>query len=645
MPSSVETKSPPEHPEGLLGAPRGGVGEEVEHRGVRPSDEVGPLQRADPCRSPSSAAYDAEPRLGQDVAHAVEFDDRVVDVGADGEREVRRQRPRCGRPRQDPLAGLEFEPDRERRVLTIVVHVVHPGLGVAERRLAAPAVGEHAEALVDEALVPQRLERPHDALHVGEVEGLVVVVEVDPARLAGHVVAPLVGVLQHARPAGIVELVDPELGDRGMAGDAEFLFGLDLGRQAVAVPAEAALDPPPAHRLVARDGVLDEAGQQVAVVRQPVGERRAVVEDELVVAGGPAHAVRPSARTSTPSPKWPGSSSSRAGSSASGRRLGTARLDATEQSRPPMEVRVSGSAVSVVEREAEVAVGRRRGPTGRRRTNPAPTGVASPSSARSSISRDDHRSLVSGRRSRSRHRPIGPVGVVAGVEAGSWSPPLRSSHRPSADDAIVGGSVVGRRQQRAAHVAEAGGNAVGDLDQFGRRVADTSALGDEELLEVVDVGLEEITAGLERVDLAGPASRSVSPTDVLPRGPPRASRRPSRGSSRGRCRLVVRRRHQLGRLGARLGDQRVGGPLGQHQRAADRVGLVGRHVRSRRARPWAARVGASAACPSDMSCRRRPRPAPAPPSPSTGSGHARVRRRRRSGNGAPRRDLHPCAPS
>src|SRR5204863_1272849 len=31
-----------------------------------------------------------------------------------------------------------------------------------------------------------------------------------------------------------------------------------------------------------RDDVLDVAGEQVAVVRQPVGERRAVVEDELI---------------------------------------------------------------------------------------------------------------------------------------------------------------------------------------------------------------------------------------------------------------------------------------------------------------------------------------------------------------------------
>ncbi len=179
---------------------------------------------------------------------------------------------------------LELEPHGQRRVLAVAVDVVHPRLGVAERCLAAPAVGEHPEALVDQTLVPQGLERPHDAFHVVEVEGLVVVLEVDPAGLAGDVALPLAGVPQHARATERVELVDAEGGDRRVAGDAELALGFDLGRQAVTVPSEAALDASPTHRLVARHGVLDEAGQEVPVVRQAVGERRAVVEHVLVAA-------------------------------------------------------------------------------------------------------------------------------------------------------------------------------------------------------------------------------------------------------------------------------------------------------------------------------------------------------------------------
>ena len=66
---------------------------------------------------------------------------------------------------------------------------------------------------------------------------------------------------------------------------AELLLGLHLDRQAVAVPSEPALDPLAAHRPVARHGVFHEAGEEMAVVDRPVGERRAVVEHELVVRG------------------------------------------------------------------------------------------------------------------------------------------------------------------------------------------------------------------------------------------------------------------------------------------------------------------------------------------------------------------------
>ena len=62
--------------------------------------------------------------------------------------------------------AIQFEGDGQRRVLAVTVDVVHPGLGVRQRCLAAPAVGDDAEPLVDQALVPQGLERRHDRLSV-----------------------------------------------------------------------------------------------------------------------------------------------------------------------------------------------------------------------------------------------------------------------------------------------------------------------------------------------------------------------------------------------------------------------------------------------------------------------------------------------
>ena len=166
-----------------------------------------------------------------------------------------------------------------RRVLPALVDVVvHPQFVAGQRCLVVPAVRQHPVALVGQALVPQLLERPDHRLHEGWVERLVVVVEVDPAGLAGDVGAPFVGVLEHRRPAGVVELLDAHLFDLGLVGDAELALHLEFGGQAVGVPAEAALDLVAAHGAVPRHDVLDVAGQQMPVVRQAVGERRAVVE-------------------------------------------------------------------------------------------------------------------------------------------------------------------------------------------------------------------------------------------------------------------------------------------------------------------------------------------------------------------------------
>ena len=238
-----------------------------------------------------------EPRLADDVALGacrwhVGLDDDVVDVGADHDPRGWPAGSTASSSRRAPARRSPAAADRDGRVLAHLVDVVvHPQLVVGQRRLVVPAVGQHAEALVDQALVVQRLERPDDRLHVVGVERLVVVVEVDPAGLAGDVVAPLPRVLQHRLAALGVELLDADLEDLVLGLDAELGHRLELGGQAVGVPPEPALDPAAAHRLVARDEVLDVAGQQVAVVRQAVGERRPVVEDELVVAVGAGRPV------------------------------------------------------------------------------------------------------------------------------------------------------------------------------------------------------------------------------------------------------------------------------------------------------------------------------------------------------------------
>ena len=65
----------------------------------------------------------------------------------------------------------------------------------------------------------QLLESPEHTLCVWLIERLVVVVEVDPASLTGHIGAPIFGVLQHGCTAVLVELVDAELLDFGASRD------------------------------------------------------------------------------------------------------------------------------------------------------------------------------------------------------------------------------------------------------------------------------------------------------------------------------------------------------------------------------------------------------------------------------------------
>ena len=208
----------------------------------------------------------------------------IVDVRTDGKRHVRRQRPRRGRPRQHARLRivLQAEPDGDGRVGHVLVALV--GFEVGERGGAAGAVREDLVALVDQALVPQLAEHPPDRLHVLHVHRAVAVAEIDPAAHALHDGLPFAGVAQHDAAAGFVELADAVVLDLLLAGELQLLLHLVLDREAVAVPAERAFAVFAAHGLVARDHVLDRAGEDVAVVRQAGGERRSVVEQEFGIA-------------------------------------------------------------------------------------------------------------------------------------------------------------------------------------------------------------------------------------------------------------------------------------------------------------------------------------------------------------------------
>ncbi len=259
------------------------AGEERKERLIGAADQLGALGRADVAEAVELRRVMLARGLGEDEARAVLLHDRVVGVGRHRQPHVGGQRPRRRRPGQEPRVGVavEQEADGQRRVLAGAVGIVEPRLRLGERRLRRPRIGHDAIALVDQPLVPELFEGPHGALHVGEVHGAVVVVEIDPARRAVDVVFPVAAELHDRVAAVLVEARHAVFQDFAPAGELQLRLGVQLGRQAVAVPAETALDLFAAHGLVARHQVLHEAGDDVPVVRQAVGEGRPVIEDEL----------------------------------------------------------------------------------------------------------------------------------------------------------------------------------------------------------------------------------------------------------------------------------------------------------------------------------------------------------------------------
>ena len=135
---------------------------------------------------------------------------------------------------------------------------------------------------------------------------------------------------------------------------------------------------------------------------------------------------------------------------------------------------------------------------------------------------------------------------------------------------------VGRgRQQRPAHVAEAIRHPLDERGELADRFGDALPLGDEVLLEMIDVGLEEVPAGEQGLDLT---------LDLNPRRLALAASLEPGLLEQFVGLLAGPGDHPLGlRLG--VSDGRVRGALGEQQRAADRLGLVG-------ARPGGGGVGA-----------------------------------------------------
>mmetsp|Transcript_17821 Transcript_17821/g.49841 ORF Transcript_17821/g.49841 Transcript_17821/m.49841 type:complete len:281 (+) Transcript_17821:1519-2361(+) len=106
----------------------------------------------------------------------------VVKLSVDAQGEVGRQGPGGGGPGNHGGAFwvvVQREGDHHGGVADVLV--VLASLKVGQRRGACGGVGHDLVATVDEALFPQRLEHPPDALHEGRLHRFVVILEVDPS--------------------------------------------------------------------------------------------------------------------------------------------------------------------------------------------------------------------------------------------------------------------------------------------------------------------------------------------------------------------------------------------------------------------------------------------------------------------------------
>ena len=257
--------------------------EEGEERRIGAPDKLGALHRADIAIAFQLRRIGLQRAFRQDQPFAILLHHRVIGVGRHRQAGIGRQRPRGRRPGKQPRLGvaIEQEADGQRRVLAGAIGIVEPRLRLRQRRLRCPGIGHDAIALIDQPLLPQLFEGPDGALHVGEVHGAVVVLEIDPARRTVDVIFPVAAELHDRRAAVLVELRQPVFENVLPTVEVQLLLRMQLRRQAVAVPAESAFDHIAAHGPVARHHVLHESGDDVPVVRQAIGKGRAVIEDEF----------------------------------------------------------------------------------------------------------------------------------------------------------------------------------------------------------------------------------------------------------------------------------------------------------------------------------------------------------------------------
>ena len=207
----------------------------------------------------------------------------IIHLGIDAEAEIRRQRPRRRRPCEKVrVLALRLELHQGGAFLDILVTL--RDLMRRKRRAAARAVRHDLVPLVEQAALPDLLERPPFRLDEIVLIGDVRMFHIRPKTDDVGELLPHALVLPDRFAALLDERLHAVLLDLILAVEPERLLHLKFHRQTVRIPARLSKDALSLHRLVARQHILDDARQHMTDMRLAVRRRRSVVEREILLA-------------------------------------------------------------------------------------------------------------------------------------------------------------------------------------------------------------------------------------------------------------------------------------------------------------------------------------------------------------------------